>query len=151
MISRIIIDQTGKRERTRLMDEQKEKKNIQTNRNNRTVAGLYEVERRIGSGGGGIVFQGRHLRLNKAVVLKADKRKLSVGEDKLRREVDLLKGLSHTYIPQVYDFVQQGNAVFTVMDLIEGESLDKPLARKTLGISIVYFRGIISKSDPQKV
>ncbi len=80
------------------------------------VAGLYEIQQKIGAGGGGIVFLGRHIRLNKKIVLKADKRKLSAGAEKLRNEVDLLKGLSHTYIPQVYDFVQENNVVYTVMD-----------------------------------
>lgn len=94
------------------------------------IAGIYEIEKQIGAGGGGIVYKGRHLRLEKQVVLKADKRTLSTGTDVLRREVDMLKSLSHTYIPQVYDFVQEDGVVYTVMDFIDGESLDKLLARK---------------------
>lgn len=93
------------------------------------IAGVYELEKQIGAGGGGIVYLGRHLRLNKKVVLKADKRTLSTKTEVLRREVDMLKGLSHTYIPQVYDFVQENGVVYTVMDFIEGESLDKLLGR----------------------
>ncbi len=93
-----------------------------------TIAGIYEIEKNIGSGGGGIVYLGRHTRLDKQIVLKADKRKLSAGTETLRREVDLLKGLSHTYIPQVYDFVQEGDKVYTIMDYVEGTSLDKVLA-----------------------
>lgn len=93
------------------------------------IAGLYEIEKKIGSGGGGVVYLGKHLRLEKPVVLKADKRELNVGADTLRREVDMLKGLRQTYIPQVYDFVQQDGVVYTVMDYIEGESLDKILKR----------------------
>ncbi len=91
------------------------------------IAGSYEILEEIGSGGGGVVYLGRHLRLNKMIVLKADKRTLSVGEDVLRREVDLLKSLSNTYIPQVYDFVQEDGVVYTVMDYIEGQSFDKLL------------------------
>ena len=94
------------------------------------IAGLYEISEQIGSGGGGIVYLGRHVRLDKKVVLKADKRTLRTRTDVLRREVDMLKGLSHTYIPQVYDFVQEDGVVYTVMDYIEGESFDKILARK---------------------
>lgn len=95
----------------------------------RIIASTYEIEREIGSGGGGIVYLGRHLRLGKRIVLKADKRTLSAKEETLRREVDALKDLNQTYIPQVYDFVQQDGVVYTVMDYIEGESLDKPLKR----------------------
>lgn len=93
------------------------------------VAGIYEIQRQIGAGGGGVVYLGRHLRLDKPVVLKADKRNLNTKEEVLRREVDMLKGLSHTYIPQVYDFVQENGVVYTVMDYIEGESMDRILKR----------------------
>lgn len=95
----------------------------------RIIASLYEIVQEIGSGGGGVVYLGRHLRLGKWVVLKADKRKLSAKPEALRREVDALKNLSHTYIPQVYDFVVEDGVVYTVMDYIEGESLDKLLKR----------------------
>lgn len=98
----------------------------------RIIADTYEIHRQIGAGGGGIVYLGRHLRLEKPIVLKADKRTLSTKAESLRREVDMLKGLSHTYIPQVYDFVQEDGVVYTVMDFIEGESLDKYLKRGEL-------------------
>ncbi len=93
------------------------------------IASTYELTELIGSGGGGNVYLARHLRLNKKVVLKADKRKLSTRPELLRREVDVLKDLSHTYIPQVYDFFVEDDTVYTAMDYIEGESLDKPLKR----------------------
>lgn len=96
------------------------------------IAGIYEIQRQIGSGGGGIVYLGRHLRLEKQVVLKADRRTLDTRPEVLRREVDMLKGLSHSYIPQVYDFVQEDGVVYTVMDFIEGESFDKLLGRGQL-------------------
>lgn len=93
------------------------------------IASTYEIIDKIGSGGGGVVYLANHTRLNKKVVLKADKRKLSTRPEILRREVDALKNLNHTYIPQVYDFFVEGETVYTVMDYIEGESLDKPLKR----------------------
>lgn len=93
------------------------------------IAEMYEINKKIGAGGGGVVYLGRHIRLDKQIVLKADKRTLDTKETKLRREVNLLKDLSHTYIPKVYDFVQQDGVVYTVMDYIEGESLDKLLER----------------------
>ena len=93
------------------------------------IADTYQIIRQIGSGGGGTVYLAEHLRLNKKVVLKADKRDLSTNKDVLRREVDALKDLSHTYIPQVYDFIAEDGIVYTVMDYIEGDSFDKPLKR----------------------
>ena len=93
------------------------------------IADTYKIIGEIGSGGGGIVYMGEHTRLGKKVVLKADKRNLSAKPEVLRREVDALKNLSHTYIPQVYDFIEEGGVVYTVMDYIDGDSFDKPLKR----------------------
>lgn len=41
------------------------------------IADSYEILQQIGSGGGGVVYLGRHLRLGKLVVLKADRRDLT--------------------------------------------------------------------------
>lgn len=95
----------------------------------KVIASTYKIVKKIGSGGGGNVYLAEHLRLGKMVVLKADKRKLSTRPELLRREVDVLKDLRHAYIPKVYDFFVEDNVVYTAMDFIEGESLDKPLKR----------------------
>ena len=93
------------------------------------IAGTYQIIKKIGSGGGGNVFLAYHLRLDKKVVLKADKRQLSTRPELLRVEVDVLKHLSHQYIPQVYDFFVENDTVYTAMAYIEGESFDKALKR----------------------
>lgn len=95
----------------------------------RIIASTYEIIKKIGYGGGGNVYLANHLRLGKKVVLKADKRKITAPPELLRREVDILKELSHSYIPQVYDFFVEEETVYTVMAYVEGESLDKPLKR----------------------
>lgn len=94
-----------------------------------TITDAYRLIEKIGAGGGGIVYSADHLRLGKKVILKADKRKITTRPDLLRREVDVLKNLSHPYIPQVYDFFAEEEIVYTVMEYIEGESLDRPLKR----------------------
>lgn len=93
------------------------------------IASTYEVIQKLGAGGGGNVYLANHLRLNKKVVLKADKRKITTPAELLRREVDVLKNLKHPHIPQVYDFFVENDTVYTVMDYVEGESLDKALKR----------------------
>lgn len=93
------------------------------------IASMYEIEREIGSGGGGVVYLGRHIRLDKPVVLKADKRSLTAKKETLSREVNAMKNLNHTYIPHIYDYVEENGVVYTVMDYVEGESLDKKLLR----------------------
>lgn len=93
------------------------------------IASTYEVIEKLGAGGGGNVYLANHLRLGKKVVLKADKRKITTKKEWLRREVDVLKELNHPHIPKVYDYFSEGEITYTVIDYIEGESLDKPLKR----------------------
>lgn len=93
------------------------------------LASTYEILQKIGAGGGGEVYLAYHQRLGKKVVLKADKRSLNTRADLLRREADVLKNLNHPYIPKVYDIFVENGTVYTVIDYIEGESLDRPLKR----------------------
>lgn len=88
------------------------------------IASTYEIREKLGAGGIGTVYRGWHMRLDKAVVLKVEQRTLKTDLTELRREVNLLKDLSHTYIPQVYDFVTEKDMVYTVMDYIDGKSMD---------------------------
>ena len=55
----------------------------------------YEIIKELGSGGGGKVYLAYHKRLDKNVVIKIDKRKITTKTELLRREVDILKNLSH--------------------------------------------------------
>lgn len=94
------------------------------------IASTYEIIGKIGAGGGGVVYLADHLRLGKRVVLKADKRNIKTREALLRREVDVLKELRHEYIPQVYDYFIEDGISYTVMDYVDGESLDRVRERE---------------------
>ena len=93
-------------------------------RANEIFGGTYRIEREIGRGGTGVIYLAYHLRLQKYVVIK---RILSNFEGSLdaRTEVDILKNLHHPYLPQVYDFLQYGREVYTVMDYIRGQGFDR--------------------------
>ena len=88
--------------------------------------GTYRLLEEIGSGGGGIVYKAYHERLQSYVVVKRMKEQVKGLLDG-RAEVDVLKNLKHTYLPRVYDFLQIGGEIYTVMDFIPGQSLDKVL------------------------
>lgn len=83
----------------------------------------YRVERQIGRGGTGAVYLAYHTRLQKYVVIKQIHSGYS-GDLALRREADILKKLHHPYLPQVYDFLQYGTDVYTVIDYIPGQDLE---------------------------
>ena len=92
------------------------------------IPDVYEIHEELGAGGGGTVFKAYHKNLRKNVVIK----KLhdsEGGEDVQRIEVDILKNLHHQYLPQVFDYFTAGNVGYTVMDFIEGESLQQKLDR----------------------
>lgn len=91
---------------------------------NIVIDGRYEVIKEIGSGGTGVVYLAYHIALQKKVVLKKIK-KCVYDPSVVRREADLLKDLHHTYLPAVYDFLVYNGDVYTVIDFIEGYSLDQ--------------------------
>lgn len=82
----------------------------------------YKVLGIIGQGGGGIVFKAIHTRLNKEVVIKQI---INSNGSLNRNETDLLKGLKHTYLPQVLDFIEKDGQCYTVMDFIAGSDIEK--------------------------
>jgi len=86
----------------------------------------YEIYEQIGAGGGGTVFRGLHKNMKKIVVIKKLKGVAS-GSINSRTEVDILKNLHHSYLPQVFDFIDSSDGIFTVMDFIEGKSLQNML------------------------
>ena len=88
----------------------------------RILNDTYEIIEPIGEGGAGQVFLAWHKNLEKKVVVKKIKENYVVRINE-RGEADILKRLHHQYLPQVYDFIQMGNEVYTVIDYIDGNTL----------------------------
>ena len=65
----------------------------------------------IGSGGGGTVYKAYHTRMQKYVVLKKIHAHVQKNTD-IRAELDILKNLHHTYIPAVFDFIEDDGAIY---------------------------------------
>lgn len=86
----------------------------------------YKIIKSIGAGGGGEIYLADHLRLEKQVVIKKIKDNVK-GLIENRGEADILKKLSHPYLPQVYDYFIENNQVYTVMEYIEGENFKQIL------------------------
>lgn len=82
----------------------------------------YTILEKIGEGSGGVVYKALHTRLNKEVVIKQI---INPNATLNRNETDLLKGLKHSYIPQVLDFIEKDGSAYTVMDFISGSDIEK--------------------------
>ena len=89
----------------------------------------YEIESELGAGGGGAVYKAWHKRLRKHIVLKQLRETPLRTTQALRNEVEALKNIKSLYIPQVFDFLTEERGSYTVMEYIEGDSLDKLLTR----------------------
>lgn len=95
---------------------------------NRKLNDTYTIIEEIGAGGGGVVYKAYHERLKKDVVVKRVKEKVK-GIIEGRAEADILKNIKHTYLPTVYDFLEIDGEIYTVMDFIPGESMDKAVRK----------------------
>lgn len=117
------------------------------------IGGTYEIMEEIGSGGGGIVYKARHIRLETDVVVKKIRDEVR-NKIQSRQEADVLKKLKHPYLPRVYDFIEMPEGVFTVMDFVPGISLADALKQyqrfsqkqvlqwaEELGEALAYLHG----------
>ena len=87
----------------------------------RGLPDTYTIIRKLGEGGGGVVYLGYHRNLKKHVVLKKLKN-VTGNMSESRVEVDLLKNLKNPNLPQVLDFLEIDGAIYTVMEYIPGDT-----------------------------
>lgn len=99
----------------------------------RVVAGRYEIEDTLGSGGMGQVLRVRHRRLGKAFALKVMHAELSLdpaAEQLFHSEARLASQLSHPNIVEMIDFGNDPDwGWFIVMEYLDGEQLSTRIAR----------------------
>ncbi|WP_437751776.1 protein kinase domain-containing protein [Sorangium sp. So ce1389] len=112
--------------------------------------GAYEITGLLARGGMGIVFSGRDTRLQRPVAIKALPR--AVTDDpgqraRLRREAKLLASISHPNIATIYG-LEQDDADYLVMELVDGSTLSERLSRgplpvaEALSLSLQIGRGV---------
>jgi serine/threonine protein kinase len=93
----------------------------------------YEIRRKLGQGGVGTVYEGYDRQLKRKVAIKrlaADDSNDSQGAvEELLRECHSLSALNSPNIVSLYDFGEDGDGPFVVMELLEGETLEDLIVR----------------------
>jgi serine/threonine-protein kinase len=97
------------------------------------VIGNYQIVRKLGEGGMGTVYLGQHTLLGRRAAIKVLLPELSARQDIVNRffnEARAVTTISDPGIVQVFDFgYHTDGSAFIVMELLEGEPLDRRLAR----------------------
>jgi predicted Ser/Thr protein kinase/uncharacterized membrane protein (DUF485 family) len=84
--------------------------------------GRFTIDRRLGSGGMGVVYEGHDPNLDRKVAIKVLHDPAGTGS-RLLREAQALAQLTHKNIVQVFEIDTSDNQVFVVMQFIEGRTL----------------------------
>lgn len=89
------------------------------------LGGRYSIERRLGAGGSGVVYEALDLVLGEPVALKflLGAAHDPIAIERFRREIRLARRLSHPNIVRVYDLGEERGTVYLSMELLHGLSL----------------------------
>jgi len=117
-----------------------------------SLAGRYELEELIGSGGMASVYRGFDLRLERQVAVKILHESLTADSEiveRFRREARSVARLSHPNLVSVIDRGVVDGRQYIVLEYVEGESLKKllrhgarPTLRRSLELAIEVGRGL---------
>ena len=91
--------------------------------------GRYNIERTLGKGAMGVVYEGIDPKLNRRVAIKTilkshlDPDTAKDYSMRFSREAQAVARLNHPHIVQVYDFAEEGDIAYLVMEFIRGKEL----------------------------
>src|SRR5437868_13473352 len=88
--------------------------------------GGYELEEEIGRGSMGMVYRGRQIALGREVAIKVLSRALARDASyvaRFIREAQIIAGLNHPHIVQIFDAGQQNGLLYFVMEYVQGPTI----------------------------
>ena len=92
----------------------------------------FEIGRELGRGGISVVYAARDRQVGQDVALKLivpSPAAANQARERMRREVHAVRRLTHPAIVAVYDFVEDGPYGAVIMELVDGEDLDRRIRR----------------------
>ena len=105
----------------------------------------YEIVRRLGAGGSGVVYLATDTLLQRPVVLKILRTGL-LSAQQLRttvlREARLASAIEHPNVCAIYEVGESGDEGYIVMQYVPGQSLDQLIARGPASLQLVLSVGI---------
>jgi serine/threonine-protein kinase len=105
----------------------------------------YEIVRRLGAGGSGVVYLANDTQLQRPVVLKI-LRAGPLSVEQLRttvlREARLASAIEHPNVCGIYEVGESGDEGFIAMQYVPGQSLDKLIERGPANLQLVLSVGI---------
>lgn len=107
-----------------------------------TLAGRYNIEREIGKGGMGVVYLASQSTLNRKVVIKVLAQGLSENDEAIQRferEALGLSQLQHPNTVTIYDFGQESDLAYIVMEYVKGHTLSHMMGQRKGGMSFEEF------------
>ncbi|MGA3135724.1 MAG: protein kinase [Terracidiphilus sp.] len=105
----------------------------------------YEILRRLGAGGSGVVYLANDTLLQRPVVLKILRTGLLSAEQMrstVLREARLASAIEHPNVCAIYEVGESGDEAYIVMQYVPGENLDKLIARGPASLQLVLSVGI---------
>jgi eukaryotic-like serine/threonine-protein kinase len=107
--------------------------------------GHYRILRQLGAGGMGLVYEAEDTKLGRRVALKFLQESAthdSAALERFLREARSASALNHPGICTIHAIEENDGKTFLAMELLEGESLDKIIARGALRIARAVSIGI---------
>ncbi len=105
----------------------------------------YELVRKLGTGGSGVVYLANDTQLMRPVVLKILKRgalTLEQMRSTVLREARMASAIEHPNVCAIYEVGEEGEEAFIVMQYVPGQSLDKLIAKGPASLQLVLSVGI---------